>query len=598
MQLPNLLFDRKTATGLLPAFATVLAALLLALLVKLTLDSLPDHTGRGKLFVALELGLLAALPAAVYLLWRRRSSDPSLLGVIGLATLGVLLIAAYLYGVGYYVFYPADLLIWSETDFLNDILKFRVGYPIYSADANNESYTYTPGSQLLTYLLVSLIGKSESIPAMRAVQLVYVTAAAAVGARSCLLLVDLGRPGVKLGNQRAWGIASFSVLFLIGTNSITNPYVYNLHNDALALLISIVAFHLMIQYAATRNVRVLTAMLFVPAVGFMVKQNLALWGGYYCIYLAFLARPISLRRLLIFGPAAFAILCATILGCHLIWGKDFVYWVFYVLSKHPVNPIHSVYHLLSVQPYLLVAFLGGAVVLRGRNFSILLGLWLMWLLTMLVSVYTGGINIMRHHMGPACVIAGIWFMAGLMLAWPAARRDRPAGSNGEIWARTALTLAGVAMLFLTLGIARFPEQPLPDDAWRYVEEIEAEFEGLPADEVLLDLGSWVYLRDGVVMKDRASPIAERGMSETGDFSGLRQRISKRRYTKILVRNFHSPRFWYDHSGWPESSGVKKLLLDNYREVGSIPAISGQESLWARYPPYGMTEISILVRRKD
>ncbi len=38
--------------------------------------------------------------------------------------------------------------------------------------------------------------------------------------------------------------------------------------------------------------------------------------------------------------------------------------------------------------------------------------------------------------------------------------------------------------------------------------------------VLLDAGTWAYFKDGVVMKDRAPSIGERGHSQTGDFSGI------------------------------------------------------------------------------
>ena len=54
---------------------------------------------------------------------------------------GVAMVASYLFGVSGYLFFPADFLLWSETDYVNDILKFRSGYPIFTADPNTGSET-------------------------------------------------------------------------------------------------------------------------------------------------------------------------------------------------------------------------------------------------------------------------------------------------------------------------------------------------------------------------------------------------------------------------------------------------------------------------
>jgi hypothetical protein len=135
-----------------------------------------------------------------------------------------------------------------------------------------------------------------------------------------------------------------------------------------------------------------------------------------------------------------------------------------------------------------------------------------------------------------------------------------------------------------------------EDAYRYVREIEREFEGQSAEEVLLDVGTWMYMRDGVIMKDRAPAIGERGHSETGDFSGIIGRLEQKRYSKILVRNLHSPELWYDYANWRKSSGIKKAMLENYREIDRIRGVSGRVPKWVS--PYGLCEISILVPNQD
>ena len=87
---------------------------------------------------------------------------------------------------------------------------------------------------------------------------------------------------------------------------------------------------------------------------------------------------------------------------------------------------------------------------------------------------------------------------------------------------------------------------------------EAEFEDLPADKVLLDSGTWVYLKDGIVMKDRAwavslhngenQPINHALLSETID------RIQRKTYDRILAHELDTPENWYDYHD--RGSGVK------------------------------------------
>src|SRR5712691_9028691 len=70
--------------------------------------------------------ILAAVPG-VYVLRRGSSARPGTAGLAFLTACGISLLAIYFFWVRSYVFFPADILIWSEGDFLNDILKFSVG---------------------------------------------------------------------------------------------------------------------------------------------------------------------------------------------------------------------------------------------------------------------------------------------------------------------------------------------------------------------------------------------------------------------------------------------------------------------------------------
>ena len=77
--------------------------------------------------------------------------------------------------------------------------------------------------------------------------------------------------------------------------------------------------------------------------------------------------------------------------------------------------------------------------------------------------------------------------------------------------------------------------------------------------------------------------------------------------KILVRNLDKPNFWYDDSTQvaPKSTGIRKALRDNYREVGKIKAVQGEKRFMMvsfEYLPwpgtrYGFEEITVLVPKR-
>ena len=144
-----------------------------------------------------------------------------------------------------------------------------------------------------------------------------------------------------------------------------------------------------------------------------------------------------------------------------------------------------------------------------------------------------------------------------------------------------------------LGVIRIPLPTFTPDATRYRQEIEKEFAGLPPKDVLIDAGSWMYVKDGIVMKDRAPSIGERANSETGDFSAFIDRLNRQQYAKILVRNYHSSDFWYDHGTWRRPSGIRHALETNYHEVGTIDGVREWDG--GVHGRYLFKPVSVLVR---
>lgn len=589
--------DVKTiARNIVPGAISFLAAVSVSYLIYVINNTFSDQPERVAKTVGVLFLILFFIPPVTYILLQRRSANPGMLALIILTTAGVLLISSYLYWASIYLFFPADILLWSESDFVNDILKIRLGYPIYSAQENNESFVYTPGAQLLTYLLAYLFGSETSIPLWRIIQLGYVLLASIVAILCCRKLVSITLPSRQFCNRGLWYSLWLTIFFLMATNSITNPYVHNLHNDALGLLISIVAYWLLLHYITSRDKRVLALMACIPAAGFFVKQSLAIWALLYFAYIIFFDKPHSIKKAVKFAFTTFGAMSAILMTCYIIWGKHFIYWIFKAMGNDPTSPLRSLQHILTAWPYFAIGLLAAIILLRNKNLNQLLGAWIIWLFLILIEGATSGIGWMLNHMGPGSLIAGIWFLAALIRLWPSIIPDSPKKIILSIWLRTGIIIVVMCLLYNGLGFVRAPVKHLSDDTYRYVKEIEREFEGQPTGNVLIDAGTWMYLKDNVIMKDRGIAFGNRGLNGSGDFSGMIRRIKHKHYRKILVRNLQAPIFFYDHWLWPKSSGIKQALLENYHENGKIEAV--EERVHEYVPYYFFDEITILVPNQN
>ena len=578
---------RRLAAGA----GVLLAAIPLAIVAGKIQRANPDRPELAVQLVALVFVSLFAAVVGGYLIRHRGGVDPARLGFVAVSVAVGLAVAAYLVWALGQQSYRADILIWSESPFVNDIIKARTGIPIYSAPSDLNSFFYTPGSQLLTYALAALAGKATSIPVYRLVQLGYVAVAALLGTRAVRLLRT--RTGAAPDPDLPWEVLWVPLLFLFGTNELTNPFNHLLHNDALALLVSTAGYLLLVEYALERRARTLVLMALIPLLGFAVKQSLAIWFGLYLGYLVCFDQPRSVRRIVAFGMGAGGLLLLGYGVGRAIWGGNFHYWTVTVMGNHPPSILRVVQHVLDTWVY-WVAGLAGGLLLLGTNVSRpALGLWLVWLLLLTAEAYTSGIAWMINHLGPGSMIAGIWLCAALPQCWPAnGPAVSPARAGPVTWLRTAAAV-GIALLCLAgLRLIRVPLPGLPPDAERYAAAIEAEFEGTPADRVLLDSGSWPYLEAGVVMRDRSAVVGELGVTETGDLSGLFERLRTQHYRRILLRDLETADFPYDHGLWRVSSGVRDSLQAYYQVVRRIPAVTG-----TRTAPIGLREISVLEPRR-
>jgi hypothetical protein len=112
----------------------------------------------------------------------------------------------------------------------------------------------------------------------------------------------------------------------------------------------------------------------------------------------------------------------------------------------------------------------------------------------------------------------------------------------------------------------------------------------------MDTGTWIYLRDNVVMLDRSAPVSQLTAVNLPDFNRVYmndtiQRIEQKRYDKILARQLDTGETWYDYHD--RGTGIKAAILANYGVVRRIPAVQGVTRWW---PLHLISEILVLVPR--
>lgn len=540
---------------------------------------------------------------------------PERLSLIVCVGLAAALIFFFLLMVKPLILLPADILMWEETDFVGNIIKLRTGAPFYTPAADSNSLIYTPLAPLLTYAISWLMGRPTSIVAWRLIQLGFVTGAALLATLCCRKLRRLAFPNHAIASPATWSVFIFLAMFLAATAPNVNKFVYCLHVDALALLVSVFSFWAMLRYVETPGWKNLLLMAACPALGYLTKQFLVSWVAVMFLFL-FLRRPRNIKHLALFGAVAVSLIGVAIGACYLLWGDAFIFWTFEVMGgerkrivlspdSYSVSLVRSFDHLVRVWPEIAAGMIGGWLILRGDNPRQLVPLWVAWLLLIATETLSSGAGWNTlYHFGPGVVIGAIWLFAALPAYWPeSAAESSDAGRSLILKSlRYAGAVAAVATIFIVWHVvptgnrteARYWRalQTSPD-ANRYIADIEREFEGLAPEKILLDVGNWIYLRDGVLQKDRAVSLADqplRGMYE--NFDVMVSHIRARRYEKILVRDFHSPFFLYDWGDWPKSSGVRQALLENYIEIRTIPPAQGNPLLQTQIMHSGAVSVFV------
>jgi hypothetical protein len=251
--------------------------------------------------------------------------------------------------------------------------------------------------------------------------------------------------------------------------------------------------------------------------------------------------------------------------------------------------------LLEAGPFLIMGMSASWVLLLRQPSAKPWTLWAAWLLVLCTLAYTSGVAWVSNHLGPAVMIGTSWFCVALVRLWPTVElKEAPPAAL----ARHLIAVGMFVSLFGSLGLVREPHNAVPASVNRYISEIESEFkEGDPAT-ILLDTGSWIYFREGIVMKDRSDAVALHAGKNQPEIrrsmlAETIQRIEARTYDKILARQIDTDQSPYDFQD--RGTGVKGAILGNYRAVRRIDGVSGVRRWW----PLGLlSEVVVLEPKPD
>lgn len=508
--------------------------------------------------------------------------------ILALAGLSAVQTLAFLRNVKPLIMLRADLAMGSESQFVDQIIRYRAGAPQYTPAEDANSTAYSPGAPMLTYWLAKAIGKPDSIPAYRVMQLLYVCVAAGLCAWATWLLVGYLQP--KNPNRFLWLLFWLPFMLLMGINQQTNVYTLVLYSDALGLAANAAAFWLLIRHLTSGDARWLVPMAVIPGVGFLAKQKEVVWAGLYALYL-FLDDKTPFRRIVIFTLCAFASAALAVALCYALWGDAFWYWNFTVLNRLKVALLRVALQTGNAALYLLPGAVGGLLLARARYFKQVAPIFVVWVLHAVISAYTSGIAYRPAHLGPATMAGCVLFLAGIAVNWPR-MGEQESGTDREVSIATIdpgwrALLATGCIAFYALSALEIRSTPsVPAKMEEFIQAIEKEFEGVDRQKVLIDTGSWVYLPENIVMKDRESPLGTLGGTGAYDLTATADRIRAQHYDKILL---HKRMYFF----W--IAKLRDPINEAYEEVRTIPGVDVPQTGWF-YTPL-LSDVGVYVPRK-
>lgn len=474
--------------------------------------------------------------------------------------------------------FPWDVLIWSESPFLTNMLKLHQGVPLFTAPDQVNSFVYAPGLDLLAYSLLSPFGLETDIRWCRAVNV-------GVGLLAAMLLALAAYRISSSTDQppRAWGVLP-TFFFLFSLVVFANFTADIPHPDNLHILHVSLTFLVAQQALASRSLRWALLAVVIAGIGVWSKQVAA--GAVFGVLGAFVvSRTWNAKTsalLVLVGLSTFAVSLSVLLFPDLQR-----FYLLELLSKHTVEPGKSWYLLKDVllTPYRALLVLGAALALwrYWLPSQSLRPLLLLWAALGITEVFPAVLAYLKvFGLWNNLVIIDVWLLLLLATALQTFifRRNLPEETPTAAPARGVakfLRKYGWLVYTLLLTGALVPQKKAPDAGlWRYGNALQ---EAVAADEqagrrVLVSHGAMFRILAGnlEVPLDRANSMLELRAGGKANLAGTDRRITDHVYDRV-----------YLNSTWYGDETVDHILR-TYRTVGHIPGpqpVAADDPRWWR-----------------
>jgi len=536
--------EEGSVTPLLPALlsTTAAAALMAALLVILWRErrgGLPGSTG--------------ASPG--------RAGSPAWFLIIGaMAVSAVCILAA----VRARTRFPLDLLLWSESSFLQDMLKLHKGLCPYQPGSDNNSFVYSPGAPLLTWGAASLFGGYRSLSFCRALQVAFTLVACGLSSVALWQLLGPSPDGRRPGRLPFLALVLFLVVAVV--NPVTAPFVDLLHNDALVLLTCAAGLAALTLYGRIPPAWWLLLAVPLPALAVLMKQT-----G-YVVWIALVAGVwIQERRLkpaLLFALLSGALIAAVGLALAAWSNGWWWFWTVRVLSKQQIAwdlGVVIVGQLAGPPLVPLALACTGVAVWAARRWEteqsrrILAVLLYGALLTgsSAATSFKCG-TAWANHWGPACLVLATLNAAGVGLLVSAAR-----GWRSVRW----VNVGAAAWLLLAAASLHRLERNVPTgEQYAYAGRLNRAFLAGAPERTLLDHGTIHYVLRDIIPRDRCNSVLEVTAGGLRDVDATVGRIRSQQYDRILIHDVYGTA-WYGND-------VMRAIATAYDLKERIPGIPG------------------------
>ncbi len=520
---------------------------------------------------------------------RRRRALPAILAALLLAA-GLARAVPTLAQVGRRITFPYDFLIWADDYVMTELIKLRLGAPLYGPVGDVDSFVYAPGVPLLHRALLAPLHLDLSLLANRILSQLWLALAIAVSVLTAASLRRAERGGVA--GKAAFAAGAAVALTLAAYAS---PVADSLHPGALEMFVLAIGAYVAARWPTLGWGPRIAALCLLPGAALCAKQAGASLGLALAAVALSSREPWS-RRLALAGLTVVSI-GAALAALQLGTRGAFWLWGYVIPTRQPLDagkllalpgwvlrtlsPLSALVLLAAIRAWRRPERRGSKARARSRAAEERCA-WLRVAAVPLAYLPLGGLGYLKAMGGTNNFAVPIFF--GTLLVLPmlgdaiARAADGPAFA-GEKPVAGALLVAALAVGQLVLW-RPFRRVPAAIDYEHGSAICDMIIERVGCGErVLVDQGAACVARAldrtpaaAATQRtfDRANSWAELMFAELDDQAGTEARV-RAGYYDVIIHHHWDPGYF--------DSGVRLAVRDGYRVFGVVPPGQQGGNLW-------------------